>query len=182
MKQSKTLAITGMLSFLAGIIVWILLSMVFTGAEKFAIPAAAILAAIGTFLMILNAVINPGSIPRPEVKIPEINLPPEVSAYHNTKIDHTIPKVNTGIINVKEWPVVWMFSGSGGRLTIRQQIRGTLCFLVWTAATAGYFLLSHYFGQNDITWMVFLGALIIHISIYGLFSIKGESESVENNA
>jgi hypothetical protein len=78
-KQSKALIITGMLFFLAGGLSWFLFAIILTSYAHLAVPVAAGLAAVGGFMLILNAVLNPESIkvPQVEVKIPEIkiNLP-----------------------------------------------------------------------------------------------------------
>lgn len=172
--NSPALMIAGLLFFAMGGIAWVLFAMVFADSEHLAVPIAAILAAIGGVLLILNAVIHPESIPRPDVKTPEINinLPPEIGVYHRPQKNHTGRNTKIpGVINVDEWPIVSVFKSDGQPLTKRQQIRGTVCCLLWIAVLAGYFLVSFTTGRWEITWIIFFGAAFIHVLIYSLFTI-----------
>jgi hypothetical membrane protein len=72
--QSKALTIISLLFFLAGGIAWLLFAMVIKSYEYLAVPVAAILAAVGGLVLIINAVINPETVKIPEVKIPEIKI------------------------------------------------------------------------------------------------------------
>ena len=58
---------------------------------SFAIPVAAVLAVIGVALLIINAVIHPESVPRPDVRIPDINinLPAEAGGGQIHRSVHT---------------------------------------------------------------------------------------------
>lgn len=169
-KGSSALVVVSLLCFLASGIAWFLLAMVFADYEHLAVPVAGILAGIGGLLLILNAVIHPGSIQIPDVKPPEINVP--VGGYGRSQTMHT--GVNTkvpGIINVNEWPIVSIFKKGGETLTRRQQICGTLCNLLWIATIAVYLPVSFYMDNWEISWVIFLGAAVVHTLLYGLLSI-----------
>jgi hypothetical protein len=176
-KQSKSLVVSGLLCFLAGGAAWFFLAILTVDYGHLAVPVAAALAALGGFLMILNAVINPESIPRPEIPQPQINLPHEMGKHTNLNITNPHIRVNAnvpGIINVNEWPIVRIFNKDSKPITARQQVRGTLCCLLWIATVAVYLPLSFYMNNFEISWIMFLGTAVIHTLVYSLFSI-GES-------
>ena len=175
LKSHRVLIASGMLCFLLGGIAWVLFALIFTEYERLAVPVAAILAAIGAMVLIFNAILHPESIPRPDVHLPEINVPPpEIGIHHRQPVNRTIAGTEIpGIINVDEWPIVRMFRDNNKPLTVKEQIRGTLCCLLWIATLAVYMLVSFYTGQWEITWVIFLGAAFTHSLIYALFSIGG---------
>lgn len=175
-KQSKALVTTGLLLFLAGGAAWFLLAVVFTSYENLAVPVAAALAALGGLLLILNAVIHPESIPRPDVQPPQINvnIPPNIRSYPKPQAgaNTNVP----GIVNVEEWPIVSAFKKDSKPLTKRQKIRGTLCCILWLATVAVYLPVSFHMDNFEISWVVFLGTAVVHTLIYGLFSIGERKE------
>jgi hypothetical protein len=176
--QSKVLTVIGLLFFLAGGISWCLFSLVVGGYEHLAVPVAAILAAVGGFVLILNAVINPESVKIPEVKVNvpdvKINLPSHINGYRGTHTE-TNAKV-PGVINVNEWFIVNLFQKDSKPLTRRQRVRGTLCCLLWLATVAVYLPVSFYMDNFEISWIAFFGAAVVHVIIYGLLSI-GEQKT-----
>lgn len=70
------LTIVALLVFALAGLSWVLLTFVFTQYKKYAVAVAAILAAVGGAILIINAIINPDSIQIPEVEIPEVSIPP----------------------------------------------------------------------------------------------------------
>jgi hypothetical protein len=97
MKQSKKsygLIACGLLCFLLGGIAWFLFAMILPEYERLAVPTAAILAALGGVFLIFNAIINPDSIPQPNVDVqpPKINLPPEIGVYHEHRVNYNVPR------------------------------------------------------------------------------------------
>jgi hypothetical protein len=179
--SSRILIAVGILCFLLGGIAWVTFALIFTGYERLSVPVAAILAAIGATILIFNAIIHPESIPRPDVHLPEINVPPpEIGIYRSQPVNRTMAGTEIpGIINVDEWPIVRMFRGNNKPLTVKGQIRGTLCCLLWIATLAVYMLVSFYTEKWEITWVIFLGAAFIHTLIYALLSIGENKESTQ---
>jgi hypothetical protein len=179
-KISIALTAIGILFIVSAGGTYVLLSMVFMEYGHLAIPAAAILAALGAAVLIVNSIIYPESISRPNVQPPviNINLPPEIGGYsrlHTTYTSTASKSKIPGFINLNEWPIVSAWQGSGSPLTKRQRIRGMLCCLLWIAALIAFFIMSYITTKWTVTWIIFLGTAFIHILIYGLFSI-GEKE------
>jgi hypothetical protein len=88
---SKILTVTGVLFILSGGGSYALLSMVYMEHEHLAIPVAVVLAAVGALVLIINAVIYPESIPRPDVRPPEIhiNLPRGIGGHQKSQSTNT---------------------------------------------------------------------------------------------
>lgn len=170
-KSSVALTAAGMLIFMSGAIAWVLLATVFTGYERFAIPAAAILAIIGIFVLIFNAAIHPDSIPRLDVRPPEINvsLPTEIDGYHRPRTEYTRANVETPHRATGVWP----YRSDGNPLTKKQRIYATSRSLLWIATIAVYMLVSFITGRWEITWTIFLGAAFLQALLWLLFSIGG---------
>jgi hypothetical protein len=163
-----------MLFFLAGGAAWFSFAILFTNYEHLAVPVAAALAAIGGFILIINAFLNPDSIQRPDIQPPQINITPNIGGYRNmnTGLDAKVP----GIINVNEWFIVNLFQ-KDKPLTRRQRIRGTFCCLLWMATVAIYLPVSFHMDNFEISWLMFLGAAVIHCMLYGLLSIGERKET-----
>ena len=177
--SSRIFIATGILCFMLGGIAWVIFTLVFTGYDQFAIPVAAIITAIGAMLLIFNAIIHPESIQRPDIHTPVINVPPpEIRVFQSQPVNHAMARMEMpAIINVHEWPIVRMFGSNNKALNTRQQLRGTLCCLLWIATVAVYMLVSFYSDQWEITWVIFLGAAFIHTLIYFLLSIGEKVKS-----
>jgi len=170
-KQTKTITVIGLSLFLAGAVAFGLLELTITNYQNLAVPVAAALAALGGFMLILNAIIHPESVKIPNVK------PPHIGGNHTT---YTITAANVpGIINVNEWFIVELFKKDAKPLTKRQRVRGTLCCLLWLATALVYLPMSFYMDNFDVSWLMFFGAAFIHIILYGLLSIGERKEETQ---
>lgn len=179
-KGSPALIVLSMISFVGGGAAWFLFAMVFTEYEHLAVLVAAILAGIGGLLLIINAVIHPGSVKIPDVQPPKIHISPNIGGYQSRRPQTASTATSAkpyGIININEWPIVNVFKKDGVPLTRRQQIRGTVCNLLWMAVLAVYLLGSFYTDRWEISWVIFIGGAVVHALLYGLLSIGQKNKS-----